>query len=54
MEDKYLIIWGRDSRELQKNVNEKVDKGYVPCGNMVVVDINYYQPMIQKYIKDSL
>lgn len=68
MEDKYLIVEQYCKDQLQIEVNKLIEKGYVPFGCLVVTsyreynrDYNcvipkflYTQPMIQKYLKDSL
>jgi len=50
---KYIIASGKDSIELQNEVNRKIEEGYHPFGNLVTMfnsnmdEPNYFQPMIK-------
>ncbi len=60
----YIIVGNHDLNDLCKEVNEFIDKGYVPLGSVVIdpasdgVDTYFVQTMLQashlKQVKDFL
>ena len=47
MKKYYIIVKGRDMEELEKKVNEYIDKGYTPKGDIQTgAYYRVYQPMV--------
>lgn len=48
----YKIVLGATIDDLEKNVNELMAEGYLPCGNLIINKDYFIQPMIKTNIEE--
>lgn len=59
-QDKYIIVSRFGAKELQKEINEKMEQGYTPIGGMSIEPILkstvsiYYQALLKPAVKKEV